>query len=237
MSWAKVGHVIIVGITLFCLLSPPVWGDTPIGPHDHVHESENHEYLFVMLSPYQQGQAWDVRRQYAISGLYEKTDHTMPLWTVEWYSNGVEVANDGKYLVRWGPWASSSDTSFRTLAVAFYRYGRLLRAYCVRNLVKEPTKLPYSTSHYGWLARSTFDAQANRLLLETVLHEQYLFDVTTGRIIQGSAPLRWLRGQCNETFAESLTKMLFGVGLVLLFFQQLQPLLRQRLPGLRRLVH
>lgn len=162
--------------------------DKPAPEFDYVQEVAGGKFVFVMLSidedptAYGQGgavQNEEIRRQYPQSGLYKNDDSTTPVWTVDWYAFETAISLDGRYLVRWGPWPFHGN--YDELAVAFYKNGRKIRQYAVRDLVADPESLPTSISHYMWAKERSFEATTNLLHLETYNGEQYDFDVTTGK--------------------------------------------------------
>jgi hypothetical protein len=123
----------------------------------------------------------ELRNQYPNSGLYRKGVPSAPLWTVEWFAHEVYISSDGRHLIRMGPWPSSSDE----LAVAFYEDGRLLCEYRIYQLVSDPLSLPHSVSHFEWKRGVSLDDAKNELHVTTQLNEEYIFDVTTGLMVEG----------------------------------------------------
>ena len=116
---------------------------------------------------------------YPESGLYPVDGSVVPIWTVNWHARNVLLSKDGRYLIRLGPWASNYDD----LAVAFYDNGVLIRAYAIKDLVRDPEKLPRSVSHFQWDYEMQFDEDKNILHLSTYGNEIYELDVTTGLLM------------------------------------------------------
>ena len=181
--------ILMLGIILqsYAVNARPL-ADRPAPEFDYVQEVGEGKFLFVMLSieddptGYGQGgsvRVEDIRRQYPQSGLYRHDGSVNPIWTVDWYAFQVALSSDGQYLVRWGPWPFHEN--YNELAVAFYKNGREIKQYTVRDLVAEPELLPQSVSHYEWEKEMSFDATTNVLHLETHNGEKYDFDVTTGK--------------------------------------------------------
>ena len=107
------------------------------------------------------------------------------LWQVTgWYSPQTFISNDGRSLVRMGPWASRPVTE--ELAVAFYRDGCEVRRYVVADLIVDHESVKRSVSHYSWLAsngdlpRLTEDG---RFQLRTIEDRLVTFDLSTGEIL------------------------------------------------------
>jgi hypothetical protein len=124
-----------------------------------------------------------IRSKYSQSGLYRNDDSTAPLWTVDWYAFSVEVSSDGHHLVKYGPWPGRFQ--YGEVALTFYLDGREVKSYNVSDLVTIPPLLPSSVSHYMWLDDSSFDDESGRLRVQTRSWDSYVFDVTTGDVVEG----------------------------------------------------
>jgi hypothetical protein len=171
-------------------------------PFDYIRPVKGGQYIFVMLRPVDgRKYAYDydvyadatsqkhtsrdglLFKKYPASGLYRKGS-TKALWTVDWYSFSVSACSDGEHLVRFGPWARSSDNG-NTLAVGFYRSGKEIKSYTVRDLVPDLKDLPRSVSHYQWMKSSSLDDTRKQLRIR-LLKDYYkagellTFDLRTG---------------------------------------------------------
>ncbi|MBA3725307.1 MAG: hypothetical protein H0W86_02380 [Armatimonadetes bacterium] len=177
--------------------------DEEASPYDYIRPVKGGRYIFVMLRPArgrQYAYSYEVYadassckssskdgllfKKYPASGLYRKGS-TKPLWTVSWYSFDVRVCSDGVHLVRFGPWPRSGDDR-KTLALGFFRSGKEVRSYAVRDLVADQQSLPQSFSHYEWMKSSSFDDAGKRLKVELLKGYDYgrgqslIFDIPTG---------------------------------------------------------
>lgn len=158
---------------------------------DYTIEVGNGDYIFVMLSI--EGNVDDfptvkdpaIRNQYSQSGLYHVNHLEKPLWTVDWWASRITLSEDGRYLIRWGS-SHYYRGQFNKIAVAFYEEGVLLERYAVSNIVRNPYSLPYSIQLYSWLTDSRFNNEELTLMVETKNSETYLFDITTGEILEQS---------------------------------------------------
>ncbi|HEX8597124.1 MAG TPA: hypothetical protein VF952_01245 [Chloroflexia bacterium] len=169
------------------------WADSPAPAHDYTVVTEDGQYILVMIADNAKG-AYNqrgypmpdetIRAKYSQAGLYKNDGSTTPVWTIDWYSFGVELSSDGQHLVQYGPWAWADD--YDELALAFHKNGRLLTQYSVADLVTFPWTLPSTVSHYTWLKDSTFDDAKAQLHIETKSGEKYIFDVKTGKVISGT---------------------------------------------------
>lgn len=117
---------------------------------------------------------------YPSSGLYPDNDSLTPIWSVDWYARTVLLSRDGRYMIRRGAWASTPDN----LAVAFYDRGKLLQAYSVSDLVRNPGDLPHSVSHFKWQKEGYLDDEKGILHLTTLGYEIYEFDIMTGQQVR-----------------------------------------------------
>lgn len=125
------------------------------------------------------------------------------LWRTEkWYSFEVFLSENGRYLVRMGPWNSGHTPKKTHLAVAFYKEGTLLKTYSTAELVKSKRAVLTTVSHYMWLARANHDIDDTppdpeatlRLDYQNIFHLKtidgivYAFDATTGDIVRTTSP-------------------------------------------------
>lgn len=199
----KYGGLLALLILCFGLCSLPV-AKAQTASRDYYLVTGNGRYIFVMLSPEPNNPASNAlrvdRNRYPRSGLYTYGGEAHLLWTVDWYSAQVYISSDGEHLVRMGPWPK--EGAFSELAVAFYVKGQLMREYLVSNLVADPSTLPVSAGHYGWLKASTFLDVQEALEIETLNDEQYDFDVTTGEFEHGAI----------GPSAPQFLLLLFGIG-------------------------
>ena len=199
----KYGAVLALLILCFGLGSLSV-ANAQTASRDYFLVTGNGRYIFVMLSSEQNSPASSTlrvdRTRYTHSGLYTYGGEAHLLWTVDWYSAQVYISSDGEHLIRMGPWPK--EGAFSELAVAFYDKGQLMREYSVSNLVADPSSLPVSAGHYGWLKASTFLDVQGALEIETLNDEQYDFDITTGEFEHGAI---------GPTASQFLL-LLFGIG-------------------------
>lgn len=179
------GWLPIVMLTLSSL----AWADRARAPLDYVMDVAKGQYVFVMLAnrdnnlldpgaPDDVGvidSDKEIRKRYRQSGLY-RTHPLTPLWSVSWYAFKVFPASDGEHLIRMGPWASSPDQ----LALAFYANGREIKQYLIRDLVKDPSRLRYTVSHFFWLAEASYDDKTQLFHVKTVDSQPYTFSILTG---------------------------------------------------------
>lgn len=142
-----------------------------------------------------------VQKPFGIAYALQPDGSFRELWRTEgWYTFEAFISEDGRYLVRMGPWNAGHKPASDHLAVAFYDNGRLLEEYSTADLVQDPASVRASVSHYTWLRRDrpgNWDPSAppvdeagpyltyrNRFILTTSDNIRYTFDVQTGRILE-----------------------------------------------------
>ena len=208
--WCRYTLAMVRLFAVFCtvaLVSMASTAPDTIGPpYNYVRPTKGGRYVFVMLAPkpYRDDDTFDLyldavsnerkskagklSKKYRSSGLYPKGS-TMPLWTVDWYVSGVIPCSDGVHLVALGAAAAQGDEG-KSGAVGFYRSGKLVRRYLVRDLVPNYEDMPTSTSLYFWLRSSGFDDAGKRLRIEVYKGKShkpgntFYFDIRTGKQIQ-----------------------------------------------------
>jgi len=82
-------------------------------------------------------------------GTARSKDSGQVLWTVDWFARKVYLLNDGRGLIRMGPWARDW-AGLSDLALAFYQRGREVRRYLVRDLIRDRGRIIRTASHYFW---------------------------------------------------------------------------------------
>ena len=192
------------------LLALTVDADSPAPERPRATTSQSGRIVFTMIPA-----KWDFRDGKRVQACdpfgicYSLTDEgkLVEKWKVSgWYSFEVFLSEDGRYLIRMGPWNRGRKPKADDLAVAFYQDGKLLKKYSTADLVRRPEAILASTSHYEWLARARsairgeIDPDAElRLDGDKVFHLKtcdlikYQFDVTTGKIISANDPLEKLK--------------------------------------------
>jgi hypothetical protein len=173
-----------IGLLMLSLLfAAPLFADTEAMPRSWQRATQDGKHVFVMLGPdwwreseLRGDEITDVSLDYAASGLYRVGDTSDPLYTVDWYAHSVDLSNDGRYVVRHGPWAMRLSD----LAVAFYDNGVLLSEYKIYELVPMGLPWDHSVSHFWWLRDREYDPATNELSISTRGISYYTFDATTG---------------------------------------------------------
>jgi len=175
------------------LISSLSFADSPALPTSYVVESENGKFVFAMISPLVKEEeirslndewgekALKIRNKYPKSGMYLKSELSKPIWTVDWYAFSVKIGNNGEYIVRDGPWAST----FEDEAVTFFKNGVEIKTYKIKGLVKKKRKVERTVSHFFWRNETLFDRKQLKYYISTLDSKHYVFNVESGEIITG----------------------------------------------------
>lgn len=186
-----------------CLLASsasPVLADSPAELRPYVTTAGYGSYVFKMLPATwrREGERY-VKDREAFGVAYELDEKgdLIELWRTEgWYAFQVFLSDDCRYLVRMGVWPTIKE-EYTDVAVAFYDRGKLVKSYEVRDLLKRPHLIEYSTSHYDWKPQKQtvpngiekdhlFHAdypQGDCFHLVMIDKTAYRFDLATGDII------------------------------------------------------
>lgn len=173
----------VIALAAVVLFPTAVFADTEGAPRSWQTKTIDGEHVFVMLAPdwlraeeVAGNESSEVPPEYTVSGLYRMRDLSEPVYALDWYAHRVDLSFDGRYAVRHGPWASSTDD----LAVAFYDNGHLLHAYEVGDLILMSNPWDYTTSHFFWINDWEFDSDKQELYVSTRVLTRFIFDITTG---------------------------------------------------------
>lgn len=182
---------IFATVLVVCGASLSALADTPSTPCSYKVESANKEFVAVVLAPQEarereclsQGpekkkEADELRKNYPSGGVYSRVS-AQPKWTFDWWASTVHLANDGRHLVREGPWASEPTDE----AVSFFEDGKLLKTYQVNELVSDMSKVRRSVSHFEWENGFVLDDASQTLTISTLERKRLKFDLATGELI------------------------------------------------------
>lgn len=223
--------------TLLVALPSGAMADSPAPPRDYTQTTEDGRYVFVMLAPedrLNRAKTDDaVRGKYPRSGLYLNDGSITPLWTVDWYAFSVDVSSDGQHLARWGPWPTRGN--YNELALAFYENGQEMQSYSVEDLVARPETLPESVSHYTWSKEHSFDDRVDKVFLQTLTEERYVFDIKSGELVDGSLPGLLERAPSVGVAVQVLSALFGGILLsAYVAWKRLPDIRRKRVESIRR---
>jgi hypothetical protein len=174
---------IITPIAALLLIYSIAWADSEAPPYPYVTVSEYGGYYFKMIPDKQNQYDGDNGSGICFEVTTDQTDKI--LWTTTgWYAFVTYLSYDGAYLIRMGNWPRGQELSSEHLAVAFYKEGELLKSYSTKDLVKDPSSIERTVSHYSWSAESPkLDSYEHRFTIVTKDNNEYVFDITNGSII------------------------------------------------------
>ena len=184
------GLSLLIFLATCCVLK--VSADKPATLCSYSEPTGDKQHVFVMLAPIaendclsqgevRKSEAVLLRKTYDRSGLHLINDPKNPLWTVDWYSFKVFLSQDGRYLVRQGPWASTENDE----AASFFADGVLLKSYPVKDIVRSVADLPHSASHFQWAKDWNLNSANNTFVIETLEDQRIVFDLTNGQVLSG----------------------------------------------------
>ncbi len=181
---------LVSGILLCSAAGPSVsHADTEAAPYPWLTVSSSRNFVFKMVPAKTR---WDGERSvverepYGVAYKLEHDGNLKEIWrTRGWYAFDAHLSRDGRFLVRYGPWAR--DRKQRTdLAIAFYDRGVLVKQYRVKDLIRDPRLLEYSAGHYRWRAAVQTEPngiQGNEVHLVLIDRTKYRFNLKTGEIV------------------------------------------------------
>jgi hypothetical protein len=158
--------------------------------------SDDGQYVLVMVSPLSVDQdaghhladgneIRQIRAKFSQSGLYQNDGSTTPIWTIEYFSRPHElhIAPDGEHLI------VGADDWF---VACFFAKGKKLAGYgySVSDLVSFIRVKSLVSFRYPSCVWSDFDANKLRYTVRTNQGETFVFDVTTGGVVETHSP--WL---------------------------------------------
>ena len=184
---------------LYATCLAAVFADSPSRPVPLVFVSHHgSDVTFSMIPPQYDANYKLTREAFGIASRLNENGKFVEMYrTSGWYSFQVFVSRDGKYLVQMGPWNVGDSPQKDHLAVAFHKNGKLLKSYSTARLVKDPTKVLVTVSHYMWQAPSPLSPSLtaaqqytlspsldydNTFKVHTIDGWTYEFDATTGEI-------------------------------------------------------
>lgn len=199
--------LLISYITIWGVIN--VFADTPAEQEPYVIEIENGEKFFYMAP--KTGFVKDEKYKSLKSGLYYNTTPPETIYCVDFSSNtskqyprnyayeNIILSSDGTYFADI-PWAVTGtvkyDDQYNIInfdeiakeAISFYKNGIHMRTYSVSDLLKDMTKARFSTSHVMWenYQKREFDSKYNLLKITTNDDILYMFDISTGKIIDST---------------------------------------------------
>ena len=175
-------------IVLFVLIScSPSAADKEARPYPYVATSNNKRFYFKMSpDPNDPNAQWDLGKGYGTLFEINNDGTEKALWKVGGcYGFTTYISDDGKYLVRMNIWPRGQKPSDKHLAIAFYKNGKLLKSYATKDLIKDPSVIRPTISHYSYLQKVVgFEkSYGYRFIIQTIDGLEWVFDASSGAII------------------------------------------------------
>ncbi|MFZ3072317.1 MAG: hypothetical protein WA162_03660 [Thermodesulfobacteriota bacterium] len=171
-------------IVLFVLIScSPSAADEEMAPYPYVVTTDGRFYFEMTPDPEAK---YDHDKGYGTLFEINNDGTEKVLWKVDgWYAFKTYISHDGKYLVRMGNWPRGHEPSDEHLAIAFYKEGKLLKSYSTKDLIKDPSAIRPTVSHYFFLKKVIgFEEPYNyRFIMQTIDNVEYVFDASNGMIV------------------------------------------------------
>lgn len=175
-------HVVVAAL----VCTSVAFADRPAPERTYTITSPNGRYEFAMHPAVHEGGSATAPYGEAFEAPLDggPLEDAGPLWRVDgWYSHETFISDDGRALVRIGPWASEDPAD--ELAIAFYLDGRETRRYSVAELLDDRDAVQRSVSHYTWQKREQGYPQLadnSRFELLTVEDRVISFDIGSGEV-------------------------------------------------------
>lgn len=184
-----------------CDFAPPAHAGLSRPPSSHTEPTADGRHVLVFLVPveliekeYVTEEEYNctvlLNNMYRASGCYE-IGSTTPLWTAPWDSRDRWVVSDDcRYLVRWnvfgdGKFGAGGDMSW---GLKFYDRGKEIKCYNASELVDFPSLMPFTSGdwHFAWIGDydDNLIIRNGMFVSRTSTHEQYVFNVSTGKIVE-----------------------------------------------------
>jgi len=205
--FALISILLISCITIVGVVN--VLSDTPAEQEPYIIELENSKKFFYMAPD--SGFVKNKKYENLQSGLYYNTTPPQCIYNVDFKSNpskqypwnyayeNIIISSDGTYFVDI-PWAVTVSYKYddegnlinfdeiAMEAISFYKNGIHLKTYSVSDLLKDISKARFSVSHVQWenYQKREFDPKYNLLKITTNDDILYMFDITTGKIVDST---------------------------------------------------
>ena len=194
----RVGMKNIIILMMMVFSSITAKTDSEMGPRPRITPSQLGKCFFKMI-PEKYKDDNDkikvIREPFGVAYCLAEDGDFQEMWkTSGWYAWRVFLSDDGHYLVRMGPWHRGRQAKKEDLGVAFYKDGLLLKEYSVVDLLKGPTQIARTVSHYFWLASEMPSPDSSRenelalygydFYLTTIEGYNFHFNAATGVLIE-----------------------------------------------------
>ncbi len=176
-------NFIIASLLLLTVLSGRAFADKEKVNDQYSVSSPNGKFVIEMIPSTNFGEAG---KGFAFATA--DVQHKDTLWRIDWFAKKVFLADDGLHLVRFGPWAKDRK-GLGDIAIGFYKKGKVVKQYLVKDLVKDKKSISATVSHYTWescdsAVVSGLSKDFKTYTLVTTDRIMYVFNTSTGKIIK-----------------------------------------------------
>ena len=186
----------LCGCILF-LIPALASGDDFLPPEPFYVVSEDRSKVFHVVPKWQEWYAWN-EDDFPATGLYYNAEPLVPIYLVEdpfvgsvfgyLWEYDFNFSRDMQYFV-WAPATNATACDIAEItALVFYARGRVQKAYMVSDLVHDADAVFQTVTMTKWRQNRsgaiTFDAETNHLTVRTIDEQIYVFDITSGEIIE-----------------------------------------------------
>ena len=180
-SSLNVGHDMRKTLSIICLFATVLVAnpDRDVGPRDSRVIASPDGGHFLLVTPVSE------RRQHWLWTVYSVADDGVfkEAWSGDGiYARDLFLADDGIHIVCMESWPTG-PLGKDDVVVAVYAQGALVKAYRTVDLIKNPTMVQRSISHYRWLAERSFvHAYGTAVSFRTIDDQSYELDMLTGKL-------------------------------------------------------
>lgn len=209
----------ILSLLYVLLFATAALADSYRPPCPHKVESEDKKIVFIMLtaprggecgsrSPKETAEGLALRTKYSVSGLYENGEPAKLLWSVaeQWDYDRVFLANDRIHMIRVSNFGSGPESE----AFALYKNGQQIKQYLIKDLVRDISKVTYSTTTARWSDHLLLHDASSTFQVKTIDGISYSIDLATGNILTESKPPSNGQPGANTADAKPSGRYCFG---------------------------
>jgi hypothetical protein len=141
-------------------------------------------------------------------------------------SGSIHASPDGRSVVMIHGYPQSDDTFETKDALVFFRDGKEVAKYSMRDVITRMELTSESISHYGWLEGRPALVLGKTLKIATTSQRELEFDVATGKLLSSGDSALWKRCDVLVATGEKFAKPVNG-----LYTVQRAWLVKGKLPG------
>ena len=165
-----------------------IYAHTPLPQRAMVTSSTNGKALFKLIPDkieIKDGKPQVTKKAFGIAYKLNDNGELVEQWqTKGWYTFEVYISDDAKYLVRIGPHSHLQEPSKETLALIFYKKGKLLKKYSTADLADKKINDTFIPNYRFWFYDKVLSNDKTTFELVTIDNIKFIFDLETGEILK-----------------------------------------------------